>query len=84
MRSTMLIGLLVSLHGIDAAIAAGTVLHTQAGIAGKDEKGRVFTKEQHIKEAWKHAEAAPSPAKKATPRAPANTRSSPRLMWKPL
>lgn len=58
MRSMMLIGLLLSLHGVDVAIAADTILHAQAGISGKDEKGRVFTKERHIKEAWKHAEAA--------------------------
>ncbi len=58
MRSTMLITLLLSWRGLDVAIAADAVLQAQAGIAGKDEKGRVFTKERHIKEAWKHAEAA--------------------------
>lgn len=60
MRSKMLIGLLVSLFGLNlnAAIAEEAIQHAQAGIAGKDEKGRVFTKERHIKEAWKHSEAA--------------------------
>jgi putative salt-induced outer membrane protein YdiY len=56
MRSMILIGLL--LFGLDAATAEKGFQYAQAGIAGKDEKGVVFTKDRHIKEAWKHAEAA--------------------------
>jgi len=56
MRSKILIGLL--LFGLNAALAGEATRYAQAGIAGKDEKGRVFTKERHVKEAWKHAEAA--------------------------
>jgi len=56
MCSTILIGLL--LFGLNAAIAEKATQYAQAGISGKDEQGRVFTKDRHVKEAWKHAEAA--------------------------
>ncbi|HYE35544.1 small metal-binding protein SmbP [Methylocaldum sp.] len=58
MRSKMLIGLLIPWLGLNGALAAEASQYAQAGISGKDEKGRVFTKEDHVKEAWKHAEAA--------------------------
>ncbi|BBA33916.1 putative uncharacterized protein [Methylocaldum marinum] len=58
MRSKMLIALLASLFSLSTAVGGEVIQQAQAGIAGKDEKGRVYTKERHIKEAWKHAEAA--------------------------
>jgi hypothetical protein len=67
MDSKILIGLLTVLlnllPGLNSAIAAenlasGAIQYAQAGVAGKDETGRVLTKAGHVQEAWKHTEAA--------------------------
>lgn len=67
MRSKILIslptGMLTLLLGLNSAIAAEKLTgdatqYAQAGIAGKDETGRVLTKAGQVEEAWKHAEAA--------------------------